>query len=415
MVFETLASQDFLIQSILALAIGGLIGLERERALPGGEIGVRTLALDAWLGFLLALVGQNLQEPLIPVVGLVGVFAFAFAHYYYRARRRAEFGITTTLVIPFTFLLGALMGMGFTFEAGASALIVTFVLAEKSRVHKLAEKISKQEIIDFLILAIAAFIVFPLLPEKPLEFLMVKLNLRFFWSIVILVSVVSFAGYLLVRLLREKAHVPAAFFGGFMSALAVVTWFARDKRATPQGLRLNLEAAMAGSVLSDSVVLAYTSLSLFYAFIGPLLATLLAFGVLTFVHANNTKIHGNMAWAKPLSLLFALEFAAVFLGITLLVDLASKTGLLGLYAGSFIGGLLSLTGALASVAFLHSQGSLPTETAVAVLFLALTANLASKLVIVIVRFPRHWKLAAQPIAVALIAGVLGLAASLLLG
>jgi uncharacterized membrane protein (DUF4010 family) len=414
MALEMLATQDFLLQSLLALAIGGLIGFEREQSYSGRAVGVRTLALDAWLGFLLAILGRALGEPLLPVAGLAGVFAVAYAHHRSRVGREQALGITTTLVIPLTYLLGALAGIGFVFEAGASALLVTFVLAEKQQVHTLVAKVSRREIVDFLILAISAFIVYPLLPAKPVEFLTIQLDLRYFWTIVVLVSVVSFGGYALVRILRERALLLAAFFGGFVSALAVVAWFARDKRATPQAVRLNLEAAMAGSLLSDSLVLAYASFTLLYHFAGPLLATLLAFVTLSFFHSRGTKMKGALAWEKPLSLLFALEFGAVFFGISLLVELAAKAGLLGLYAGSFVGGLLSLTGAIATIAHLHGAGQIPSGIAVLALFIALVANLGSKLVLVVMRFPGRWAPAAQPIAISLAAGVLGLLASLYL-
>lgn len=416
MALDPILSTDFILNSLLALAMGGLIGLERERAYPGRAIGVRTLALDAWLGYLLAMLGNYMHEPLISVAGLLGVFAVAFAHYFQNASKDRHTGITTTLAIPLTYLLGALAGMGFLFEAGASALIVTFVLAEKGPVHKLAAKISREEIVDFLILAIAAFIVFPLLPEKPVHFYLIQLDLRYFWSIVVLVSVVSFVGHAMVRILRQRALIPAAFFGGFVSALAVVAWFARDKRTTPQALRLNLEAAMAGSILSDSLILSYASLPLLYAFAGPLVGTLLALVALTFLHARGTKLRdGAMAWEKPLSIMFALEFAAIFLAISFLVEIAAKAGMAGLYVGAFIGGTLSLTGALATIAQLHAQGQLSTSSAVFALFLALVANLGAKLPIIIARFPRAWKPAAQPIALSLIAGVIGLAVAMALG
>ncbi|MFH0923092.1 MAG: MgtC/SapB family protein [Candidatus Micrarchaeota archaeon] len=96
---------DFVSKAILTLAIGGLIGLEREHAKQ--IVGVRTFALTALLGFLLSFQ----QSELFSAVGLAGMFAFSTLFYYFKAKHVPEgWGVTTPLMLPYSFLMGSLIG-----------------------------------------------------------------------------------------------------------------------------------------------------------------------------------------------------------------------------------------------------------------------------------------------------------------
>jgi uncharacterized membrane protein (DUF4010 family) len=150
---------DFLLQASLALAIGGLIGLERGKQTGHPLLGVRTFALVSLLGLLLTVIPFQ-PEVALPAIGLFGVFVFSFLYYYFKAIHfKGAWGLTTALMLPFVFFLSVLVGKGFLFEAGVAAIVATFLLVEKAEVHRITNTVSKPEIIDALIFAIIAFII----------------------------------------------------------------------------------------------------------------------------------------------------------------------------------------------------------------------------------------------------------------
>jgi len=150
----------FFWQSLLALAIGGIIGLEREKK-EHHVIGFRTFSLTSFFGMLLTTATNN---PLAIGLGLAGVFALASLYYYQRARHLVKWGVTTAIMLPTTFVLGILVGLGFFTESALAAIIAVFLLVEKTEVHAITRKVSKSEILDLLLFAIIAFIVYPQLP-----------------------------------------------------------------------------------------------------------------------------------------------------------------------------------------------------------------------------------------------------------
>ncbi|PIT85497.1 hypothetical protein COU36_02895, partial [Candidatus Micrarchaeota archaeon CG10_big_fil_rev_8_21_14_0_10_59_7] len=198
---------DFVLKTLLALAAGGLIGLERERT-RHPLIGTRTLALASFLGMLLASIGDS--SFLLSAIGLLGAFALAALYYYFKAMNMHEGGLTTTLMIPFVYMIGVLFGTGLYTEAGIAAIVSTYLLVEKKEFRSLARTVSKEEIVDVLIFAIIAFIVYPQLPDAPLSVLGVSFSPKFFWTIVVVFSALSFAVHLISKYFHERALLYAS-------------------------------------------------------------------------------------------------------------------------------------------------------------------------------------------------------------
>jgi len=69
---------EFLPQFLTSLAIGLLIGLERERT-PSAKAGLRTFALVALLGTLAAMLSEKIGLPWLLVAGWVGGGAMIIA------------------------------------------------------------------------------------------------------------------------------------------------------------------------------------------------------------------------------------------------------------------------------------------------------------------------------------------------
>lgn len=195
-----------------ALAIGGLIGLERQiasqrdqlaearhqlqdqiaapAASPGASppgtptvelspalvrqaelrraAGLRTMTLVSLCGALAA----HLAGPELPWVFPAAVLAMGgllLVSYQASVRISGDVGLTSEVVALVTFLLGGLCARGETTVAGACAVIVTGVLSLKERLHGFSRRVSDGDIQALLKFAVLSMVVLPILPAEVLR------------------------------------------------------------------------------------------------------------------------------------------------------------------------------------------------------------------------------------------------------
>jgi uncharacterized membrane protein (DUF4010 family) len=150
-----------------ALAVGLLIGIERERSKGQGP---RRAAADVRTFTLIALAGAiSLQVGDLPVFLVVTAVVGAFAALSYLRSFRRDPGLTTEVAMMVTLLLGGL-ALHEPQLAGALAVIVTIVLASRTPVHAwIRNFLTDEEVRDGLILAAASLVILPLLPKQPVD------------------------------------------------------------------------------------------------------------------------------------------------------------------------------------------------------------------------------------------------------
>ncbi len=181
-----------------ALAIGMLVGIERYKGRRSGEresAGVRTFAIFGVLGAVSALVDE---------VPLTLVTFAALAALLWQGYNRGEgAGMTTELAALLVFWLGYLV-RDFELQAISTGIVMTVLLAAKRGLHDFArESVSETEFYDTLKFLVVVFVIFPLLPDRsmgPYEFF----NPTQVWTMVVLVSTISYVGYLAMRILGHS-------------------------------------------------------------------------------------------------------------------------------------------------------------------------------------------------------------------
>jgi uncharacterized membrane protein (DUF4010 family) len=367
---------DFIVNLVLSLIIGGLIGLEREKTNDQTVIGLRTFALISMLGMILSSIFYSFNM-LFVIVGFIGVFALALVYYYLKTFSLKTLGVTTTIVIPLTFMLGVLVGFGFAVEAGISAIIITFLLVEKSKVHSLAKTISREEIIDLMIFAIIAFILYPYLPLQPYNLLGKSIDFHFFLWVVVVFSLIGFLAHFLMKFFKKNGLLYASFFGGIISSLSVVYFFS-VKSKNNKLANFIYSASTIGSVFGDLIILLLINPGLLALVLIPFLLFILVFAYFTLKEKEVSKIN---IFERPLSLSLVLEFSAVFFIISFLLSLASNFQAAGLVLASFIGGIANSMAVFASVSILYSSGQVGFSTAFFSLFSAVVGSSIAKIII----------------------------------
>lgn len=372
--------------AVVSLLLGLLLGLERQRAAGGGVelfAGIRTFPLIALAGYLGALAGRHDIPLALPAV-LLAVGGLTIASYLRPIREPS--GATTEVAAFLACLLGALVGLREVPLAAALAVIVALLLTLKAPLHKIAGALSEDEILAILKFGVVAVVLVPVLPREPLA-LLGGLTPRQLGLLVVLLSAVSLAGYLLVRLLgRRRGWALAGLLGGLVSSTAVTLSFSGQARSKP-GLTRPLAAGivLASSILylRGLVVIGLLDRALAWH-LAPRLVALFFLGLaLALVQLRGegeaTEPAGEVSLGNPVELGRAAGLALLFAGVVLISKTAQQVlGTAGLWSAGVLGGLVDVDSVAVAAARLRQEGAVPLPGAAGAYLLATLSNLAFK-------------------------------------
>ncbi|MHC1557825.1 DUF4010 domain-containing protein [Actinomycetospora sp. C-140] len=400
-----------------ALAIGLMIGLERERSArddePRPSAGARTVALVALTGAVAAAIGGAVLVAALAAVTLLLVAGYLAG---IRAAAAPDLGATTEVASVAAFLLGALAWTRPSW-AVAIAVGVVVVLALKRPLHHLATQlVSDQDVADALRLFVVALVVLPLLPDRPLGPYGV-LNPSRIWLLVVALTVVGWVGYVGVRALGERMGLLlVGFLGGFVSASATTLVLAHRRRrgettpapaVMPAVLAANV-ATLVQLVVVVSVAAPTVALRLLPAALGGIVVLVLEIGWLWWrlpvgtdddptddptTEAGGEQEHPDAARepvARPLSLTATLALAAILVVLLLATrGAAALAGGGGVAVVAAVGGLADAHAASVAAASLAGP-VIAVGTALGAVGLALAANTAVKLALALVAGGRRF-------------------------
>ena len=215
-----------------ALAMGMLIGIEREREQSGKFAGVRTFPLITLVGCLAAMLSDTASAWCFPVAFLV-VGAFVLRSYVLTGSIMQP-GITTEMSAMVAFLLGGLTWWGPIGLAAALAVVTVLLLSSKRPLELLARRMGRNDIVAAVQFGVITLIVLPLLPNRTFGPLQV-LNPYQIWLMVVLIVGVNLFGYLLVRRFGSRqGYTVAGLLGGLVSSTAASLGFSRRSREQPE-------------------------------------------------------------------------------------------------------------------------------------------------------------------------------------
>lgn len=369
-----------------SLAIGLLIGLERERH-AGAKAGLRTFTLIALSGTLFAYLGQQINAPWIIVVVASVIGCSMIAAYGRDPDPQADSGTTTVIAALITFALGALLWFGHAGVAVTLAITTMALLYFRAELHSATQQLSRRDYVSFLQFAVLAFILLPVLPDRtfdPFD----ALNPYRIVLMVVLISGVSLAGYVALRLLgAQRGVLVAGIFGGLASTTATTLAFSRRAR------RESGMTAMAACAVVIANLVLYFRVGVFALLIAPtilpqLLPVLVggvAGGGLYFLWMHHrSKINAaaqpfSFDVENPTELRAALTFAALFAVVSVLVAwMNTVVGVTGIYLAAFVSGLTDLDAiALSTLRMINTFAMKPMQVAIAI-SVAIFANFIFK-------------------------------------
>lgn len=237
----------------LALALGLLIGVERgwayREAEAGSRIaGIRTFGLIALAGGLAGLVGSTVHIALATIL-IAAVAALVVIGYRQSLANAPNVSATMAIVMLLTLCIGLLATIGQPIIASVTAAVVTLVLSLRRQLHGWLGRLSEIEVQAIARFALIALAILPLLPDRamgPYE----AWNPQQLWMMVVLVSGLSFVGYVASkRFGPSRGTIATAAAGAMVSSTAVTASLATRLRANDEAPGILIAGIAAASAV----------------------------------------------------------------------------------------------------------------------------------------------------------------------
>jgi len=318
------------VQILLVLFLSFLIGLEREEHSAAGKYfsfgGVRTFPLIGLIGYSVALVSG--QQVLPVTLGFLVVGGFLLVSYWHKLSKVEAAGVTTEMSGLATFLIGALICYGHLWIATALGVASLLLLELKTALEKLAERIAPNEIFTFGKFLFLSGVILPILPNQ--EFGPFHINPFKTWLVVVAISTVSYASYVLQKLTKGQGGVVlAALLGGAYSSTVTTVVMARRAKleVRPHLFAGGILIACGVMYMRLVILLALFNRQLMLLVYIPFLSVaVLAVGggwLWTLLADKNTQdVQRKFEPKNPLDLVTAIVFAGLFLVMLIATQLA---------------------------------------------------------------------------------------------
>ncbi|MBM4160510.1 MAG: MgtC/SapB family protein [Ignavibacteria bacterium] len=328
---------------VIALALGFLVGLEREstkvehRGIVFG--GVRTYPIISLYGFACAWLSNAGVSLLLPI-GLVSMSVLAAIAYITKIKA-GRYGFTSEASALLTFIVGALALLADVWIPMALGIVNTMLLSEKAELESYVDRFSKVEFLAVVKFLLVTAIVLPVLPNQ--EYTQFHLNPTRIWQIVILVSSIGFVGYFLSKRFGSKVGLwMSGILGGIVSSTATTLAVGRIAQRHADRSRTALQA----SILASSVM--YIRILILVLVVNPVflpalwwkLTVLAVIGVaLSFLKSDVDQTVEESTFPnlqnpfeiRP-AMVFALLFVVLSVVTTLIYESAGRAGVLALAA-----------------------------------------------------------------------------------
>jgi uncharacterized membrane protein (DUF4010 family) len=393
----------------VALAVGFLIGIERERSKGTGPqravAGLRTFTLISLTGALGLWIGVYVFIAIGAIVGVLIALG-------YMRTRDTDPGLTTEIAMVITLLLGGL-AVHEPQLAAALAVIVAILLAFRSTAHNWVKNVlTDEEVRDGLLLAAAALVILPLTPTDAIDPWGV-VQPRKLWMLAVLVMAINALGYVALRALGPKTGLAVAgLLSGFVSSTATIGAMGARAGSQPE-LRKGAVAGAAASSVATVIQLAIVVGLVSVPTLKMLTPSLVASGVAAVIYAGIFALRGfrdasskeDSPKGRPFEPRTAIIFVLV-VGLTLLISalLTQWLGDRGLLLAAGVAGFTDAHAAAISSASLAASGRTETEFAALAALVGFTTNIVSKTTVA-------FSLGDRPYGYALLPGLMLMAAA----
>lgn len=391
--------QDLVSRFGVALAIGLLVGLQREWVKeekkhiperPPNAVfgGVRTYTLIGLAGAIAAHLSMVFDSAFVFVAALVVVSGF-LALGYMADIRAGHAGLTSETAAVIVFLAGGIAIADEIALAAAVGVATTAVLVAKSELHRFAHLLEREDMTATVKFAVVAVLVLPVLPTgtygpSPFDATSpFKVGLM-----VVFISAISFVGYVAIQLVgADRGVAVTGVLGGLVSSTAVTMALSNHSKQAHRLVRpLGLGLFLAWTIMFIRVLLeiAVVNLELLSSAWLPITAGATA-GVVTagllYLGGRESRRQTDPSeFSNPFSLLPAIQFGLLYGAVLVVSKLATEQlGDIGVYASAIASGIADVDAITLSMAELSiGDGPIEDSTAARAIGLAAVSNTVVK-------------------------------------
>jgi uncharacterized membrane protein (DUF4010 family) len=367
----------------IALGLGLLVGLQRQRT-DARLAGFRTFPLVALLGALCGLAAENFGGWI--VAGGFAALALIIIGGDLPLLHVAEEspGITTEVAMLLMFTLGAYLMVGSTTVGIVVCGAVAVLLHLKPQMHSLAKRIGDRDFTAIMQFALISLVILPVLPDRvygPFDIL----NPFRIWLMVVLIVAISLGGYIVYKLLGDRAGAwSTGLLGGLISSTATTVSLARrskESAARPESTAFAIMIASAVVFLRLAILIGMTAprfLSVTAVPLAAMFLVLAGFGWLSY-HRRETGRSAIPDQSNPSELKPAILFGSLYAVVLVAVAAANEYfGTRGLYVTAMISGLTDMDAITLSVTHLVAAEGIGPGTGWRLIVIAALANLVFK-------------------------------------
>ena len=374
----------------VALGLGLLVGLQRERSAAVRLAGFRTFPIITVFGTVCALLAQEFGGWVLGA-GLVAIGAVAFVGYQAKMKLgETEPSLITEMSILLMFGVGAYLVVGPPAVAVAIAGGVVVLLYLKPQLHGLAATLGDTDFRAIIQFVLITLVILPVLPNHaygPYD----VLNPHRIWLFVVFIVSISLAGYVAYKFFGQNAGAMiGGVLGGLISSTATTVSYARRSRAVANSeniaafVILVASTILYGRVLVILAAIVPAALRVVAPPLGAMLGVLAAICVGLWLKERHDPVR-MPEQTNPTELKPAILFGVMF-SIVLLATAVGKArfGEGGLYAVAALSGLTDVDAISLSSAQMINDNRLDADTAWRLILLASLSNLLFKGLVVAV-------------------------------
>ncbi|MDE2125215.1 MAG: DUF4010 domain-containing protein [Armatimonadetes bacterium] len=319
---------------LVVLFLSLLIGLEREEHKTTSTHytygGIRTLPLIGLLGYGIARATND--SPMAVGLGLAAMAVFMGIAYFHKLAVTQDAGVTSEMTGLLVYVLGVLVSRDLVWIAVSIGVLSLVLLELRVRVDALTKRFPPAEVSSAARFLLLTAVILPVVPNH--AFGAMQINPFKVWLVVVAVSGISYASYLLQMVLRGSGGVlVAGMLGGAYSSTATTVALGKASTAAHAPRLYAGAITMASGVMYVrlALLLLFFNAGLFHLLVAPFLI-LAAVGVVAGWLTARTDPHtrpGSATTAQrpnPLQIGTAFLFAGIFVAMLVITQLVVTHG-----------------------------------------------------------------------------------------
>jgi uncharacterized membrane protein (DUF4010 family) len=372
-----------LLQITVALALGLLLGLQRERT-DSSIGGIRTFPFIALMGTVSGKIAA-VHGGWIIAAGLLSLTAIVvFANFIKLKSGNKDPGTTTEMAALLLYTIGVLISDNHMVPAVVLGGVILLLLHAKQSLHRFAGAVGDHDMRAIVQFVLISLIILPVLPNASYGPYGVW-NPFSIWLMVVLIVTISLAGYVVYKLFGTRAGMLlGGIIGGMISSTATTVSFARrtaaDAALAPMAAFVIMTASCV-SIVRVLIEIGAAAPGKLAAIIPPLVAMLAVCVIIAalFYFLSHREKSELPEQKNPAELKAALIFGALYALILIAVAAArDHFGSAGLYTVAALSGLTDMDAITLSSAQLAQSGGIETSAAWRAILIAVMANFLFK-------------------------------------